>query len=56
MSLEEFCLLSNQDQFETVFQQGTFSENYSTSYLKFNLCSIDKFYHYPNYSLFTSSS
>ena len=44
MSLEEFSLLSDQDQFETVFQQGTFIENYSTSYLKFNLYSIDKFF------------
>lgn len=44
MSLEEFSLLSDQDQFETVFQQGTFVENYGTSYLKFNLYSIDKFF------------
>ena len=44
MNLKEFCLLSDQDQFETVFQQGTFIENYSTSNLKFNLYSIDKFF------------
>ena len=44
MSLEEFCLLSNEDQFEIVFRQGIFIENYSTAQLKFNLYSIDKFF------------